>query len=128
MVTQGCPVRQRKRSVRRRTARRTGSLSKARLDALIADATVDAYNEAEQAGGFFTMIEDNLGLPFETQILGIRVAVERVGITEDNSIVSVCRRGKERLRVPILEVPLPHPLPAGVEWIAAYRYWLTGRR
>jgi hypothetical protein len=103
-------------------------LSKARLDALVAQATVDAYNEAEQAGGFFTMIEDSLGLPFETEILGIRVAVERVDITEDNSIVAVCRRGKERLRVPILDIPLPRPLPAGAEWIAAYRYWLTGRR
>lgn len=108
--------------------RRTGSLSKPRLDALIAEATVDAYNEAEQAGGFFTMIEDNLGLPFETEILGIRVAVERVDITEDNSIVAVCRRDKERLRVPILDIPLPRPLPAGAEWIAAYRYWITGRQ
>jgi hypothetical protein len=51
-----------------------------------------------------------------------------VDITEDNSIVAVCRRGKGRLKVPILDIPLPRPLPAGAEWIAAYRYWLTGRR
>lgn len=111
-----------------RTVQRMGRLSKTRLDALIAEATVDAYNEAEQAMGFFTMIEDNLALPFETEILGMKVTVERVDITEDNAIVTVCRRGNERLRVPILDIPLPHPLPAGVEWIAAYRYWLTGRR
>ncbi len=118
----------RKRNVQGRKMKRLRHLSKARLDALIADATVDAYNEAEQAMGLFTMIEDNLALPFETEILGIRVAVERVDITEDNSIVAVCRRGKERLKVPILDIPLPRPLPAGAEWIATYRYWLTGRR
>lgn len=114
--------------VHRKSSRRSIRLSKSRLDALVAEAVVDAYNEAEQAMGFFTMIEDNLELPFETEILGMSVKVERVDITEDGAIVAVCRRGKERLRVPILDIPLPRPLPAGVEWIAAYRYWRTGRR
>ena len=47
-----------------------GSVSGRRLAALIEQATVDAYNESEQATGFFTMIEENLALPFVTQMLG----------------------------------------------------------
>jgi hypothetical protein len=33
------------------------------LDELIAEATVDCYNEEEQLTGLFTLIEDNLALP-----------------------------------------------------------------
>lgn len=40
---------------------------KVRLDAMIEEATVDCYNEDEQLTGMFTMIEDNLALPFETR-------------------------------------------------------------
>jgi hypothetical protein len=50
-------------------------LSEARLDQLVEEATVDCYNESEQATGFYTMIEDNLQLPFETEVLGMPVSV-----------------------------------------------------
>lgn len=116
-----------RRGVHRKSSRRSIRLSKSRLDVLVAEAVVDAYNGAEQAMGFLTMIEDNLKLPFETEILGMNVKVERVDISEDDAIVAVWRRGKERLRVSILDITLPRPLP-GAEWIAAYRYWRTGRR
>lgn len=36
------------------------------LNKLIEEATTDAYNESEQAGGFFAMIEENLSLPPES--------------------------------------------------------------
>jgi hypothetical protein len=38
-------------------------LSEAELDALIAQATVDCYNEDEELAGFAAMIEDNLAVP-----------------------------------------------------------------
>jgi hypothetical protein len=37
---------------------------------------VDAYGESEQATGFYTMIENDLCLPFETEMLGVTVSVE----------------------------------------------------
>lgn len=39
---------------------------------------VDAYNESEQRIGLYTMIDENLELPFKTEELGIEVTVERV--------------------------------------------------
>lgn len=39
--------------------------SKAQLDELVEQATVDCYNESGQVTGRYTMIEDNLALPFE---------------------------------------------------------------
>ena len=110
----------------RGSGRQRHPLSKARLDALVANATTDAYGESEQAVGLLTLIEDNLQLPFEAELLGVMVTVERVDITEENIIVAVCRRGSKRLKVSILDLPLPIPPPAGAEWIAAYRYWRTG--
>jgi hypothetical protein len=88
---------------------------------------VDAYTESEQAGGFQVMIEQRLELPFETTVLGVAVLVKRVDITEANDVVAVCYRGRARQAIPILELPLPDPLPTGWEWIEAYRYWARGR-
>ena len=48
----------------------------------MAEEAVDCYNESEQATGWFTTIEENLKLPFETQILGVPVSVEKVDITD----------------------------------------------
>ena len=53
-------------------------LSRARLDELLAETVVDAIGESEQATGFYTMLENDLKLPFETQILGVTATVERV--------------------------------------------------
>ena len=98
--------------------------TKAELDRLVEEATVDCYNESEQACGLYTMIEENLAMPFETQLLGVLVVVERVDLTARDEIVAVCRRGRDRQRIPLLDLPLPSPRPAGEEWIAAYRHWV----
>ncbi len=101
-------------------------LSKARLDELVEEAIVDCYNESEQVTGLYTMIEDNLAVPFETTVLGAPVTVMRVQLTSRDEIVAVCRRAGTRQSVPLLDLPLPSPPPAGSEWIAAYRHWLRG--
>src|SRR6516165_9843703 len=102
-------------------------LSKARLDELVEEALVDAYGESEQVTGFYTMMENDLRLPFETEILGVTVIVEKIDITEDDQLVAVCRKDKTKQRISLSELPLPLPLPKGAEWIAAYRYWRTGK-
>jgi hypothetical protein len=114
----------------RRTGKSTPAkevrLSKTRLDELLEKALVDAYGESEQVTGFYTMMENDLRLPFETQILGVAAIVEDIDITEDDQLVAVCRNGKARQRISLSELPLPSPLPEGAQWIAAYRYWRTG--
>jgi hypothetical protein len=83
----------------------------------------DAYGESEQRTGFYMMIEEHLGVPFEAEILGVAATVERIDMTDDEQIVAICRRGRSRQTIPILDLPLPDPLPAGGEWIEAYRHW-----
>jgi hypothetical protein len=101
-------------------------LPKERLEELVEEATIDAYNESEQASGFFTTMEDNLTLPFDTEVLGVSVTVEKVDMTDDDQIVAVCVRAGKNQEIPIVSVPLPSPPPEGWEWIAAYRYWRRG--
>jgi hypothetical protein len=101
-------------------------VSKARLNELVEEALVDANGESEQVSGFYTMLENDLHLPFETQILGVTASVESIDITEDDQPVAVCRKGKTQQRISLSELPLPSPPPEGAEWILAYRCWRTG--
>ena len=96
------------------------------LDALIAEATVDCYNESDCVTGFFTMLEDSIAVPFQTVVLGVDVTVTRVDLSEDGQITAVCTRGKAKQRIPIQDLPLPTPPPEGTEWIDAYRRWAKG--
>lgn len=104
------------------------ALSPGHLDKLIEEATVDCYNKEEQATGFFTMIEENLELPFATRVLGVEASVVAVEMDDDGSLEAVCERGGERQRIGLTNLRLPSPPPSGAEWIAAYRRWACGRR
>ena len=114
------------RKLKREQESNLPSLSKARLEALIEEAVVDAYGDEEQTGGFFTMIEEHLALPFSVNILGVETVVEKVDMTRDCRIVAVCKRGGVKQRIEILDLPLPKPAPAGAEWIVAYSHWRRG--
>ena len=120
-VTPTITPRTRKRTVRK-------ALSKGRLEELVEEAIIDAYGESEQRVGFLTMLEESLAVPFTTDILGVPVRVERVDLNDAEEIVAICRRGRQRQLIPILNLPLPSPPPVGWEWIEAYRHWVRGGR
>jgi hypothetical protein len=93
-------------------------LSEKKLDALVKEATVDAYGDDEQLSGFAVMIEENLKMPFETTVLGVQVTV--TGITQtESSIVADCVRDGQHQAISVLDLPLPEPSPEGAQWIAA---------
>jgi Calcium binding len=108
------------------TLRAMTELSKADLGELVKEAIVDAYGENERLTGFYTMIEENLVLPFTTMVLGVEVTVEGIDLT-DSGIVAICGCGRHRQPVAILDLPLPAPSPPGSEWITAYGHWAAGR-
>jgi hypothetical protein len=93
-----------------RKNRRLPRISNARLEEMIEQATVDAYNESEQITGWFTMID-------------VPVTVERLDLNRSEQIVAICKRGRSHQSLPILDLPLPTPPPGGAEWIEAYRRW-----
>jgi hypothetical protein len=99
------------------------TISKAELDALIEEATIDCYNEEEQITGLFTMLEEHLAVPFQTSVLGMTVTVTRVDLAANHQIVAICQRDGAKQAIPILDLLLPSPAPDGTAWIAAYRRW-----
>lgn len=102
--------------------------SKTRLKELVEEAIVDAYDESEQRMGFEALPGDNLEVPFDTEVLGIPVTVEKIEVTQADEIVAVCRSGRTRQRISVLELPLPSPPPEGAEWIEACRLWTSKMR
>ena len=99
------------------------------LDALIAEATVDCYGDDEQLSGLFTMIDDNVAMPFGATVLGVPVTVRDVELTVDGRIVARCIRNGMEQRISLLDLRLPDPRPDGAEWVEAFRRWAgaTGR-
>src|SRR4051812_26517337 len=98
-------------------------LSTAELDALVEQATVDAYDEYEQRSGFHVMIADHLAVPFETNVLGVEVTVKKIDLLPGSGLVAICVHGRHRQAIGILDLPMPTPRPDGSEWIDAYRRW-----
>ena len=89
---------------------------------LVADPSSVPLRDAHRA-----VIDERLAVPFETTLLGLPVTVKGVDLTERDAIVANCTRGRLRQPIPILDLVLPSPSPAGAEWIEAYRYWSGGR-
>jgi hypothetical protein len=118
------PAGKRMIATRRRSAK--PSVENLQLDALIEEATVDAYSDSEQASGFLACFEQ-IAVPFTTEVLGVEVSVTGFDLTDNETLVAVCRRGKATQRIPVLDLRLPTPPPEGHAWIAAYRRWLKGR-
>ncbi|MEU1600019.1 hypothetical protein ABZ468_46395 [Streptomyces sp. NPDC005708] len=99
------------------------ALDTAELEAMIDEATVDAYNEDEQLTGLFTVLEEHLDVPFTTVAFGVEVSVGGIDLTPDGRIVALCSGGRMRQLIGILDLPLPSPAPEGAQWIEAYRHW-----
>ena len=68
------------------------AMPKARLEEMVEEAIVDAYGESEQLTGLFTMIENDLELPFASQVLGVEATVVKIDLDDRGDIVAICKR------------------------------------
>ena len=87
------------------TTRTPTRLSKERLAEMIEEATVDAYDESEQATGWFTMFEEHVKLPFETTVLGAAVTVTSIDLRDGGQIGAICTRGRQRQAIALVDLP-----------------------
>lgn len=115
------------KAAKRRRPTRSWPPSPRRLDALIEEATVDAYGESEQATAFLTALEEHLALPFGATVAGEAVIVEKIDLRGADELIAICRRRGKRETVRLLDVELPVPRPKGAEWVAAYHRWSRRR-
>ena len=62
------------------------------------------------------MIQDHLAVPFETEILGVTVTVERVDFNDGDEVVAFCRRGRERqANTGVESFSYPVPMKGGTQ-------------
>lgn len=95
------------------------------LDELIEEATVDAYDEEEQAMGFCSVLDDEVTYPFTAHLIGETVSVTGVEQANDNRIVATCERNGKTYRIGLLDLEIDTAKVAGGQWIAAYRAWAS---
>ncbi|MBI5486149.1 MAG: hypothetical protein HY905_02330 [Deltaproteobacteria bacterium] len=102
----------RKKPMRRRAA---AAKDENRIPALIAEATVDAHDESEQAMGFWDALHDELALPFNTKVLGVEVVVQDIGMTDDDQLQGdACRRRADGRRPACVRGRRGRPRPLAV--------------
>ncbi len=93
------------------------------LDSLIAEITVDCYDEDEQLMGFAGAFEE-AGLPCRGTVVGEEVRVLSVGESGGRrELVATCERAGRHHEVALLDVNLDAD-PETERLIAAYRRWL----
>ena len=87
---------------------------------MIEEATVDAYGPAEQATGFYTMIEEHVRFQFMAKAVGEDVEVLAIDVDDEGEeLVASCRRRGKLYQVRLLELEISKSVP-GREWISAY--------
>jgi len=94
-----------------------------RIQELIEEAIIDAYDEEEQFMGFFNMIEENVKTPFKAKVIGEEVEVVEITMGETNEFLAVCKRNGKKHTVNLTSLKFCDPLPAGYEWIEAFLEW-----
>jgi len=98
-----------------------------KLQALLAEATVDCYNDNEAFWGVFYTLEEKISFPLQARVLGETVSL--VGLDDHRSglrrgIMARVRKGDQEYTVALSELEALDPDPVSAEWLAAYRYWL----
>lgn len=99
-----------------------------RLEAIIADLTLDAYGDDEQLSGFFVGADEALVRGERATIVGVGVDILAVdsGPDERTGLLARVRRDGRTYQVALADLSFP----AGSEFglvVAAYRRW-QGRR
>src|SRR3954452_11487258 len=105
-------------------AKKAPDKNRARLRALIEEATVDCYNEDEQHVGLMTMVEDNVVCPFKAKVIGEEVEVVELRSRDAGfGVDAVCRYKGKEYKIDINSLEWPKKKPEGFEWVEAYQAW-----
>ena len=94
------------------------------LDDLIAEITVDCYDDDEALSGFELAFDDELDFPLAGTVIGEEVHVLSVRLDDGRrELIATCERGGHRYQIALLDVDLSGT-PSATRLVAAYRRWL----
>ena len=93
------------------------------LDSLIADITVDCYNDDEALTAFETAFDNDATFPAPGTVIGEQVQVISVAMANDRrELLATCEHHGKRYRIALLDIDL-HGDPITNTLAAAYRRW-----
>jgi len=103
------------------------SMDKAKLEALLEEATAHCYDEEDVFWGVFSALVGGLSFPLQASVSG--EAVTLVGLDGHTSdpqagVMARVQKGDQEQTVALAELEPLDPDPVSAEWLAAYRYWL----
>lgn len=101
--------------------------SRKHLEELIAEGTIDCYDEDEQFSGMVTMLEENVDCPFQAKVVGEEMTVlgfewPKTGF----ALKAECERKGKKYLVDIGSLEFTKPYPDGYEWVEAFLLWRDG--
>ena len=101
-------------------------MDKNRFNELMAEATVDCYDEEEAFWSMFYTLDDKLTFPLSAQALGETITV--LGLDGSYSglragITARVRKGEQEYRVGLVGLDFVDPDPVSAEWLDVYRRW-----
>jgi hypothetical protein len=94
------------------------------LDNLIAEITIDCYDEDEVLQAFENAFDEDASFPLPGSVIGEDVEILSVGQGNGRrELIATCKRDGQRHQVALLDVTI-NADPTTSQLIAAYRRWL----
>ncbi len=94
------------------------------LDSLIAEITIDCYDEDEQLQAFQNTFDEDANFPLPGSVIGEDVEILSVGQSNSRrELIATCTRAGHRYDIALLDVTI-HADPPISRLLAAHRRWL----
>ena len=95
------------------------------LDALIAEITIDCYDEDEALMGFENAFDEDASFPLPGTVIGQPVQVTSISPRNGRrELIAACQHAGQRHDIALLDINIDAD-PALSQLIAAYRRWLA---
>ena len=94
------------------------------LDSLIAEITIDCYDEDEALSAFENAFDDEASFPIPATVSGEDIDLLSIGTRNGRrELIATCHRAGHRHHIALLDINIPADQPAS-RLLAAYRRWL----
>jgi len=85
-------------------------------------ATMDTYEDWEQASGWLTCIEEIFGNVREVKVMGEIVSLKGFDL-DGTSVVAVCKKMKMKTKITLDSIEIIKPTKAQKLWLEAWTKW-----
>ncbi len=94
------------------------------LDSLIAEITIDCYDEDEALSAFENAFDEQASFPIPAAVIGEDIKVLSVGTSKGRrELIATCQRAGHRHHIALLDINIQPDHPTS-RLLAAYRRWL----